>query len=214
MTVQHVVLPHWFRSIAPNLNGHQVVLTFPAWFTSYDTAMTRQAVDRMQFSMVGEAPPAGLLERVGKERGGAAVIANVSLPPGTTRIARAYASAGHDSAITAEDAHALQYALKEWGVTTVVIPDDPALPAYDQIPSVTNMADLITAATGTLPIHQADAWVWTGVANSGTHPVPNAEQLAGCSAGLAPRGYLAVSQSTECIIAALPPSPPAETSVT
>jgi hypothetical protein len=161
MTVQHVVLPHWLRSIAPNLNGHQVVLTFPAWFTSYDTAITWQAVDRMQFSMVGEAAPAGHLKGVGKERGGAAVI-----------------------------------------------------PAYDQIPSVTNMADLITAATGTLPIHQADAWVWTRVASSGTHPVPNAEQLAGCSAGLAPRGFLAVSQSTECIIAALPPSPRAETSVT
>ena len=188
VTTRSVVLPEWFRVVAPHLTGHQVVLVLPA-YAEYDTATTWQAVDGMHYTMVGEGPPAGLDERAGKERAGATVIAAVST-----------SSNGQGSAKPG-DIRAVRMALDDWGVTTVVIPDQPALPAYDQIPSVTYAAAVITAATGELPIHQAGAWVWTGVDEAVTGPPLTSSSVAECAKGVATRGVLAVEHATSCVLA-------------
>jgi hypothetical protein len=186
-TTQSVVLPEWFRVVAPHLVGHQVVLVLPA-FAEYDTATTWQAVDGMHYTMVGEGPPAGLVERAGKERAGATVIAAVST------------SSNEPASAKPGEIRAVRMALDGWGVTTVVIPDQPGLPAYDQIPSVTYAAALITAATGELPIHQADAWVWTAVDQAARRPLTSSS-LAECAKGAATRGVLAVDHVTSCVLA-------------
>jgi hypothetical protein len=188
VTTQAVELPEWFQVVAPHLSDHQVVLVLPA-FAEYDTAAAWQAVDGMHYTMVGEGPPAGLVERAGKERAGAAVIAAVST------------SANGPRSPKLGDVEAVRMALDDWGVTTVVIPDQPGLPAYDQIPSVTYAAALITAATGELPIHQARAWVWTGVAQAVTRPPRATTSVAECVQGAAARGPLAVGHVTSCVLA-------------
>jgi len=70
--------------------------------------------------------------------------------------------------VTAGDLAAVRRALQGWRVDTVVLPDQPDLPEYDQVASVPAMATLITSATGIRPTFVADAWVWNGVNRAST----------------------------------------------
>ena len=63
--------------------------------------------------------------------------------------------------ITGGDVVAIRNALRSWGVTKVVIPDQQTLPAYDKIPSVAAAASVITAATNEIPVRQDGALVWS-----------------------------------------------------
>ena len=83
----------------------------------------------------------------------------------------------------------------------VVIPDQPDLPTYDQISSVTSAAALITAATGQPPVHQSDAWVWTGVGHAHALCRSSRPRLTRCTTGVASRGVAAVRQATACVLA-------------
>jgi hypothetical protein len=188
ITTQRVVLPTWFRTVAPHLNRHQVLLIFPSAFNSPQTVLTWQAVNRMHYSMVNGGLPVGLLAYTGKEHNGAGVIAWVSLLPELPEYANS------------DDLGFVRQALGEWGVTTVVIPDQPSLPAYDQIPSVTIAAALITAATGELPMHQADAWVWTDVDKAPHSPLPSGARFYVCVKGMPPHGVSAVDAATRCVL--------------
>jgi len=191
VTTQPVVLPTWFRTIAPHLHGHQVILVLPAPFSLIQSAMTWQAVDQMHYSMVGGGGPEGVSARAGNERKGQTIVANTSysLPPTTDTI---------DSG----EITAVRHALGEWGVTMVVIPVQPDLPGYDRIPSVAFAAALVTAAIGQQPIRQANAWVWSGVDHSAPSVIPSTERFTECTAGWATRGGLAVDQATKCVPAA------------
>jgi hypothetical protein len=66
---------------------------------------------------------------------------------------------------------AIRQALDGWGVTTVVVPDQPALPSYEHGRSVSYAVGLFTAALGTAPSRQSDAWVWSNADRAGP-PVP------------------------------------------
>jgi hypothetical protein len=83
----------------------------------------------------------------------------------------------------------------------VVVPDQADLPPYDHVTSVPFAVALITAATGQRPIHQADAWVWTGVDR--THPasLPTGSRLQECTNGVAVRGVAAVDAVAVCVLA-------------
>ena len=83
-TVEPVVLPTWFRTVAPHLHGHQVVLALPAPFDLYQSAMTWQAVDGMSFAMVGGGGPGSILERAGSEAPGQNAIGRFTLGWDTT----------------------------------------------------------------------------------------------------------------------------------
>ena len=117
----------------------------------------------MHFSMVGEGGPAGILQRVVKEQSGAAIISDVSVPAGAPETNGALETIGVEKTIKPDYILEVRQALEEWGVTMVVIPDQRDLPGYDQLPSVTFAAALLSASTGQRPLHQADAWVWTDV---------------------------------------------------
>jgi hypothetical protein len=148
LTVQPVVLPTWFRTVAPHLPDRQVVLTYPGTFGGFQSALTWQAVDGMSFSLVEGGGPGGAPQRAGVERPGAEALAGASfnLDPST--------------AFTAATTQAVRQALVSWGVTMVVIPDQPELPLYQQGFHTAYAVGLITAVLGAGPRYQARAWTW------------------------------------------------------
>jgi hypothetical protein len=184
-----VAIPTWFRTVAPHLSGDQVLLAFPAPFTTWESAMTWQAVDRMHYAMVGGGGPGVVLAQTSKEREGQSVIGAASFSFTAPML-------------KAGDVQAVRRALDGWGVTMVVLPDQPDLPAYDQIPSVTFAAALVTAATGQRPIHQADAWVWSGVGKAPPPVLLTPAAFSGCTKGVTARGASAVDAATDCVLAA------------
>jgi hypothetical protein len=62
---------------------------------------------------------------------------------------------------------AIREALDLWGVTTIVIPDEPDLPLYAQGRSAAYAVGLLTAAMGRPPAYDHSAWVWSAVAVKG-----------------------------------------------
>jgi hypothetical protein len=189
ITVQPVDVPTWFQTAAPRLSGHQVLLVFPAPFTAIESSMTWQAVGGIHYSMVGEGGPTGLISRMPTiDQRGAAVIDEVTYPIYET------------PPITSADIAAVRQALHGWKVTTVVIPDQPGLPSYDQPHSVTLAAALVSAATGMKPTFQAHAWVWTHVDKVRSWAGPDTGRFNTCLTGLATRGAPAVHQATACVL--------------
>jgi hypothetical protein len=193
-TTRPVVVPTWFRTVAPHLSGRQVLLVFPLPFALRQSAMTWQAVEGMHYSMVGGGGPNGILSRAGKERAGQAYLGNASLAGGVQTVAPA-------------EITAVRQALDGWGVTTVVIPDPSPLPIYEQVQSVRSLAVLITAATGQPPIHQAEAWVWSGVGRAGPAVIPPATTLASCVAGPQVGSLASIVSGIDCVLAARPTVP-------
>ncbi len=153
LAMRPVVLPQWFQQVAPRLPNGQVVFAYPAAFGGIQTSMAWQAVDRLHFAMAGGGGPAGVAARAGKERAGFEALANATVSLVTPTPTR--------STILA-----VRQALTGWGVTTVVVPDQPELPAYDQGMHTAYTVGLLTAALGERPQYQAHAWVWTGVSTS------------------------------------------------
>ena len=82
----------------------------------------------------------------------------------------------------------------------VVLPDQPELPSYDQVASVTAMAALISAATGAGPTQVADAWVWRRVNDDNPATYPSGTQYARCTSGVPDRGVIAVHRTTTCVL--------------
>ncbi|MHB1518962.1 MAG: hypothetical protein ACYCVN_07835 [Acidimicrobiales bacterium] len=172
-TTQPVVVPSWFRSVAPHLSGHQVLLVYPVPNQAIESAMAWQAIDRMSFTMVGGGGPGGVPQRAGKERPGLAVIGASSftfapqrLVPGAVGAARA--------------------ALDGWGVTMVVIPDQHGLPLYDEVSSSPFAVGLMTAAIGRPPVRQDGAWVWSDVEHAGAAAQPAPAAFEACVAAATP----------------------------
>jgi hypothetical protein len=102
----------------------------------------------MHFAMAGGGSPEGIPARAGKERAGFEIISAASL----TFVALPQA--------TATSMESVRQALVGWSVTTVVVPNQPALPSYDQGRNTAYAVGLFTAALGRRPEYRADAWVW------------------------------------------------------
>jgi hypothetical protein len=186
LTATPVKTPQWFRTVAPHLPEHQVLLVFP--FAFRQSNMTWQAMDRMQFAMAGGGGPNSVLSRAGKERDGQSFLANVSL-------------AGGPQPIVPGEIAAVRTALDGWGVTGVVLPDPRRLPEYEQVFLVRTIVVLMTAATGQVPTYTAGAWVWSGVDHSGPAAQPSGAQLVTCTAGSANGTVASISASAACILA-------------
>ena len=189
LTATPVVLPTWFRTVAPHLDSNQVVLAFPVPFAFKQSAMTWQAVDRMQYSMVGGGGPQSLLARAGKEQAGQTYIGNISISDSDT-----------PQPITPEEIAAVRDALDGWGVTTVVVPDQTGLPVYERVHLVRSITVLMTAAIGQQPVRKSGAWVWTGVQRAGPAVLPSTTTLAQCSAGPLGGTPASIERSTACVL--------------
>jgi hypothetical protein len=151
LTTRPVTLPRWFADAAPRLPPGQVVLAVPAPFSLVQAAMSWQAVDSLDFAMVGGGGPEGLPLRAGKERAGLVVVSKASL------------SVDGPPEPTVGNVIALRRALAGWGVTLVVIPDPTTLPRYDRGTSTPSALGLFTLAIGRPPQYVDDAWVWSDV---------------------------------------------------
>ncbi|MHB1712431.1 MAG: hypothetical protein ACYCV7_13695 [Acidimicrobiales bacterium] len=154
MTIRHVFVPHWFATTAAHKSG-KVILPYPAALGGIQSSMAWQAVTGLPFSMVGGGGPGVAASRAGKESPGFEVLADASLP------------LGPQPEPTAANLRAVRLAMTGWGVTTVVVPDQPALPTYDRGRSVPYAVGLFTAALGEPPSYRSRAWVWEHVAGAG-----------------------------------------------
>ncbi len=185
LTATPVKTPQWFRTVAPHLPEHQVLLVFP--FAFRQSNMTWQAVDRMQFAMVGGGGPNSVPSRAGKERAGQGFLANVSFAEG-------------DQPIIPGEIEAVRVALDGWGVTGVVLPDPRGLSYYERVYLIRTIVVLMTAATGQAPTYTAGAWVWTGVDHAGPAVQPTPALLAACTAGSANGTVASIRASAACIL--------------
>jgi hypothetical protein len=147
---QPVTLPSWFARTAPSLTGRQVVLAYPAPFSGIQSAMTWQAVNKMHYDQAGGGGPQGTAARAGVERPGFVVLADLAF--GFSR------PTGRPAEISA-----VRAALRGWRVTTVVVPDQPHLPASLRGNDPAYAAAFMTVALGRSPVVENGAWVWYGV---------------------------------------------------
>jgi hypothetical protein len=187
IATQRVVLPTWFRTVAPRLEGNQVLLVLPAPFAILQSALTWQAVNRMHYAMVGGAGPGSVPSRAGKERAGQVVLGSASFSFRPQAI--------EPGAITAA-----RQAMDGWGVTMVVIPDQAGLPSYEQISSVPFAVALVTAATGVRPKYQAGAWVWTRVNHDGPALNLSPTAFSHCIHGHRATDISSVNDVTTCVL--------------
>ena len=162
LTARAVVLPSWYVQVGADLPPGRVVLSYPLPFSGLQSSQAWQAVNRMRWAQAGGGGPVGQAGRAGAARAGFEVLFDASLPlgrpPGPERPTLV----------------AIRGALRQWGVTTIVVPDQADLPLYEQGRSTAYAVGLLTAAMGRPPVYDHSAWVWSGVAAMGT-PVPMTE---------------------------------------
>jgi hypothetical protein len=186
VTIRPVDLPPWFRSVAPHLAAHQVLLVLPLPFVREST-LTWQAVDGMRYAEVGGGGPGSILTRAGKEAKGLAVLYRASFSFTTPTIKPG-------------DVRAVRRALDEWGVTMVVIPDQRHLLAYQQVRSMPFAVALITAATGRRPVHQGDAWTWSALHHTGDSTIPSTGTFSRCTARETSNSVAAIETMNSCVL--------------
>ena len=189
MVTQPVRPPAWFTTVAPHLGGRPVLLVFPVPYQLIESAMAWQAVIDFPYDMAGGGGPGGVVERAGPERAGAEAIGRASFSFSGQRLRPG-------------DVSAARGALAGWGVTGVVLPDAPALRAYDRVTSVPYTVGFMTAVTGLAPLRRAGSWVWwihTSALPTGPGPSPAA--LDGCVARGATGTPAAVREVAACVLA-------------
>jgi hypothetical protein len=197
LTARPVVLPEWFARPGPDLPPGRVVLAYPVPFSGLQSSQAWQAVDAMTWSQAGGGGPQGQPWRAGAARPGFEVLVGASLPLGPA------------PEPTAANLGAVREALALWKVTTVVVPDQPGLPVYEQGRSPSYAAGLLTAALGTLPAYVDRAWVWSSVATApAPAPLPTAafdRCTTGATGSTAPP--VAVLSVPECVLGAAAAAP-------
>jgi len=188
LTARAVVLPQWYDQRGSTLPTGRVVLAYPVPFSGLQSSEAWQAVNTMQWAQAGGGGPQGQPSRAGAARPGFEVLSAASLPLGPA------------PQPTPANLAAIREALALWRVTTVVIPDQPDLPVYEQGRGAAYAAGLFTAALGMAPSRDHSAWVWKAVrAAPAPAPVPSGP-FARCTAdGGSPVSHLAVPA---CVLAA------------
>ena len=177
-------IPTWFRTAALHLGPKQVLLVLPDNL-SVESSLIWQVADGMRSAMADGVGSSG----TAVEPAGLTVLNDTSLPA-TSGAAALVVTPGKIAAVRS--------ALHEWGVTTVVIPDQPGLVRLAQLASVPAAAALITAATGQRPIYEDGAWVWAAVNYTSPSIVTTISKFSECtSAGS--RGTAAVAAAVACI---------------
>jgi hypothetical protein len=159
LTVQPVSVPHWFETAAVRLPPGQVVLTYPFATADSQAAIPWQAIDGMRYQMAGSGGPAGTATRAGANQAAFLVLrsASVTLLPAPT--------------LSLGSLEAVRQAMRDWGVTMVVVPDDAGLPAYLTARGTPYGVAFFTAVLGSAPARQDGAWVWVDPAHA-PPPVP------------------------------------------
>lgn len=171
LTARPVVLPRWYAEVGARLPPGKVVLAYPVPFSGLQSSEAYQAVTHMSWAQAGGGGPKGEPGRAGAARPGFDVLVDASLPLGP--------APGPDlSTLTA-----VRRALAAWEVTTIVVPDQPDLPAYSQGRSPRYAAGFFTAVMGRAPRYVASAWVWSAVGRSPPPRPVSPAAFGACTAG-------------------------------
>jgi branched-subunit amino acid transport protein len=159
LTTRPVVLPTWYATRGATLPPGQVVLAYPVPFSGLQSSEAWQAVTTMRWAQAGGGGPQGQPSRAGAARPGFEVLSAASLPLGP---------APDPTPTNAVD---VRRALALWRVTTMVVPDQPGLPIYEQGRGAAYAVGFVTAVLGTAPTYGHAAWVW-GAVRSAPAPEP------------------------------------------
>jgi hypothetical protein len=151
-TMQAVVLPRWYTTVAPHLPPGRVLLPYPVAFSGIQVALAWQAVDHLAYSQAGGAGPEGTSIRAGRAAPGFDVLNVLSLGFSLT-----------EPKSTPANLAAVNDALRIWKVNTVVIAPEPLGLPVQQGHDPGYAAAYMTAVLGRLPVIQAGAWVWDDV---------------------------------------------------
>ena len=189
MVTQPVRSPTWFTAVAPHLPPHRVLLVFPVPNQVIESAMAWQATAGFPYAMVGGGGPGGVVERTGTQRPGAEAIGRAS-----------FSFAGQQ--LRPGDVAATRAALVDWRVDTAVLPDQPGLPAYDQVTSVPYAVAFLTAVTGRTPRRVAGSWTWPHVSTDlPTGPGPAPAAVDACVSLGSNGSPAAVERVAACVLA-------------
>ncbi len=190
LTAVPAVVPRWFARTEPGAGPGDVVLSIPAPFTLQQGAMTWQSVGGFRYALVGGGGPGSVAARSGRAGPAVALLQRLATPGGAP------------VALDARAIGALDTALATWQATTVVIVDQPDLPAYDQPIGAAPTAALLTAAIGRPPLRADGAWVWSDVLHRHARAVPRGV-LAACARSDR-SGVSGVGAVAGCVLAAVP----------
>jgi hypothetical protein len=171
LTTRAVVLPTWYSRQGAVLPPGRVILAYPVPSSGLQSSEAWQAVNAMTWSQASGGGPQGQPFRAGAARPGFEVLSAASLPLGPAPLP------------TPASLSAVRQAMRLWRVTTVVVPDQPGLPVYEQGRSGAYASGFFTAVLGTLPIHVDHAWVWDRVAGAPPAAPVSAAGFAGCTTG-------------------------------
>lgn len=169
--IHPVKVPTWFTRAGRSTAPGTVVLIYPAPFSGIESPMAWQAVDAMSFTQAGGSGPQSVPSRDGRQRAAMAVLSSLSF--GFTP-----APVGTPSQLAS-----VRRALRAWGVTTVVVAEDPPQPLFIGGRDPWYAAAFITAALATVPRFEDGAWIWSNVGTaSDSAPVTIARgALATCA---------------------------------
>ena len=171
LTTRAVVLPTWFARNGTTLPPGQVILAYPVPSSGLQSSEAWQADNGMAWAQASGGGPQGQPFRAGPARPGFEVLSAASLPlgpapdPSPTNLA------------------AVRDAIRLWGVTTVVVPDQPGLPLYQQGRSGAYASGFFSAVFGTPPIYRDSAWVWNAVGSAPDPASLSAADFANCTTG-------------------------------
>jgi hypothetical protein len=159
-SMQPVVLPRWYATVAPKLPPGRVLLSYPAPFSGIQVAMAWQAVNAMAYSQAGGGGPQGVPKRAGTAR------------PGFETLRRLAFSVNESQPMgTRAELLSVRHAIAVWQVNTVVVAPQPHASYLLQGHDPTYAAAFMTAALGRLPHISAGAWVWDDVNVAHAPPV-------------------------------------------
>ena len=171
ITTRPIVLPKWYAERGPNLAPGRVVLAYPVPFAGFQSSQAWQASNTMQWKQAGGGGPQGQPSRAGAARPGFEVLSGASFPLGPAPDP------------TPANVAAVRQSLALWQVTTLVVPDQPELPVYEQGRSAPYAVGFFTAVLGTAPAYEHSAWVWETV-RTAPQPVPvPGDRFAACTTG-------------------------------
>jgi hypothetical protein len=151
--VQPVTVPEWFQKAPAHLSPGQVVLTYPFATADSQSSIPWQAISGMHYQMAGGGGPAGTVARAGADKVGFHILAQASVPLGSA------------PAPTRANLQGVRKALRDWGVTMVVVPGDAGLAEFQTGRGAPYGVAFFTAVLGSAPSYQDSAWVWTHVSH-------------------------------------------------
>jgi hypothetical protein len=153
LTVQPVRVPQWFLTTADHLPPGQVVLTYPFATADSQSSIPWQAIGGMHYQMAGGGGPAGTVARAGANMLGFNVLRKASVPLGPAPLP------------TMANLEAVREAMRDWGVTMVVVPADAQLAEFQIGRGSSYGVAFFTGVLGSRPTYQNHAWVWSDVSH-------------------------------------------------